>query len=154
MAPLDDRTDDRTGVRSDGQLATAISTMVVRVLRKHTGRGPTKSRTRLSDDLIWVVVEDALTHAERTLVAHGNAELVLRVRQAFQDIMGAELIAGVEALSNRTVSAFFSDNTLDPDIAVEFFLLAPRAGGDRPQRRPGVADAWHTSDPLVPPKGC
>lgn len=145
--------DDRTDVKRHGQLATAISTMVVRVLRKHTGRGPTKSRTSLSDDLIWVVVEDTLTHAERTLVAHGKAELVLRVRQAFQDIMGAELIAGVEALSNRTVTAFFSDSTLDPDIAVEFFLLAPRAGGDGRERRPGVADAWDTSDPLLRPKG-
>src|ERR1700680_2587095 len=111
MAPPDDRTDDRTVVKTDGQLATAISTMVVRVLRKHTGRGPTKSRTSLSDDLIWVVVEDTLTHAERTLVANGRAELVLRVRQAFQDIMSSELIAGVEALSTRTVTAFFSDNT-------------------------------------------
>jgi uncharacterized protein YbcI len=142
MAPPGDHID----VQSDGKLATAISTMVVRVLRKHTGRGPTKSRTRLSDDLIWVVVEDTLTHAERTLVANGRAELVLRVRQAFQDIMSAELIAGVEALSNRTVTAFFSDNTLDPDIAVEFFLLAPVTGAAGARRRPGVADAWRTSD--------
>src|ERR1700674_4473210 len=107
MAPPDDPTDDRTAQtepQSNGQLATAISTMVVRVLRKHTGRGPTKSRTKLSDDLIWVVVEDTLTHAERTLVANGKAELVVHVRQAFQDIMSAELIAGVEALSNRTVT--------------------------------------------------
>ena len=153
MAPPDDRTEDRTDVKTDGQLATAISTMVVRVLRKHTGRGPTKSRTSLSDDLIWVVVEDTLTHAERTLVANGKPELVLRVRQAFQEIMSAELIAGVEALSNRTVTAFFSDNTLDPDIAVEFFLLAPRAGGEDPRRRPGIADAWHASDALLRPKG-
>jgi uncharacterized protein YbcI len=142
MSPPDDRTD----VQTNGKLATAISTMVVRVLRTHTGRGPTKSRTSLSDDLIWVVVEDTLTHAERTLVANGKGELVLRVRQAFQDIMSAELIAGVEALSNRTVTAFFSDNTLDPDIAVEFFLLAPLAGAGGARRRPGVADAWHTSD--------
>jgi uncharacterized protein YbcI len=141
MSPPDDHTD----VQTDGKLATAISTMVVGVLRKHTGRGPTKSRTSLSDDLIWVVVEDTLTHAERTLVANGEAELVLRVRQAFQDIMSAELIAGVEALSNRTVTAFFSDNTLDPDIAVEFFLLAPPAAADGGRRRPGVADAWHAS---------
>lgn len=145
MAPPDDQTDDQTAQtepQTNGKLATAISTMVVRVLRKHTGRGPTKSRTNLSDDLIWVVVEDTLTHAERTLVANGKADLVVHVRQAFQDIMSAELIAGVEALSNRTVTAFFSDNTLEPDLAVEFFLLAPRAHG--PERRPGTADAWHT----------
>jgi uncharacterized protein YbcI len=117
-----------TDYQRDGQLATAISTMVVGVLREHTGRGPTKSRARISDELIWVVVQDTLTRAEHTLVANGQAELVLRAREAFQDIMRADLIAGVETLTGRSVTAFFSDNALDPDIAVELFLLAPRVG--------------------------
>jgi uncharacterized protein YbcI len=125
---------------TDGHLASAISTMVVRVMRTHTGRGPTKARTNLSDEVIWVVVENMLTHAERTLIAYGRTELVLRVRKSFQEIMRADLIAGVETLSGRTVSAFFSDNTLDPDVAVQLFLLAPQAGADDP--RPGNAAAW------------
>ena len=52
-------------VTSGNGLAVAISSMVVRVLRDHTGRGPTKSRTHMTEDLISVVVQDTLTHAEQ-----------------------------------------------------------------------------------------
>jgi hypothetical protein len=36
---------------SGGKLATAIATVVVKVLRQYTGRGPTKSRTYLNNEL-------------------------------------------------------------------------------------------------------
>jgi uncharacterized protein YbcI len=109
----------------DGRVALAISNMVVQVLREHTGRGPSKSRTHLNDNLISVVVEHTLTRAERTLVANGNTEIVLSARKALQETMREDLVAGVEALTGRTVSAFFSDSSIDPDIALESFLLAP-----------------------------
>ena len=111
----------------DGQLAVAISNMVVQVTRKHTGRGPDKARTHLSDELISVVLQDTLTRGERVLIASGESELVLRSRQALQEIMRGDLIAGIEELTGRTVIAFFGDNSLDPDIAIESFLLAPQA---------------------------
>jgi uncharacterized protein YbcI len=109
-----------------GRLAVAISSMVVRVLRDHTGRGPTKSRTHMTEDLISVVVPYPPTHAERTLVAHDKTDVVLAARRAFHDTMRAELIDGIEALTGRTVIAFFSDNAIDPDIALKSFLLAPQ----------------------------
>lgn len=111
-----------------GRLAVAISSMVVRVLRDHTGRGPTKSRTHMTEDLISVVVQDTPTHAERTLVANGKTEVVLAARRAFHDTMRAELVDGIEELTGRTVIAFFSDNAIDPDIALKSFLLAPQDG--------------------------
>ena len=46
-------------------------------------------------------------------------------RKALQETMRADLVAGVEALTGRTVSAFFSDNSIHPDIALESSLLAP-----------------------------
>jgi uncharacterized protein YbcI len=111
----------------DGQLAVAISNMVVQVTRKHTGRGPKKARTHLNDHLISVVLHDTLTHGERVLIASGESQLVGRSREALQQIMRADLIGGIEALTGRTVIAFFGDNSLDPDIAIESFLLAPQA---------------------------
>jgi uncharacterized protein YbcI len=141
--PSSDRTHTRTrhgltmaeaqppGESSGGQLAVAISNMVVQVLREHAGRGPTKSRTHVNDDLISVVVHGTLTRAEHTLITTGNKELVLRTREALQETMRADLIAGVEALTGRTVTAFFSDNLVDPDIALESFLLASEPAGDR-----------------------
>jgi uncharacterized protein YbcI len=110
---------------SDGQLATAIASMVVQVLREYTGRGPTRSRTYINDELISVVLQGTLTRAESVLVADGMSDLVLSNRRAFQSIMRADLIAGIEELTGRTVIAFLSDNSIDPDVKVKSFLLAP-----------------------------
>ena len=117
----------RTEHATDGKLATAISNMVVQSLRQYTGRGPTRSRTYIHDQLISVVLQGTLTRAERRLVADGKSELVLRTRKAFQGLMRADLVAGVEALTGRTVVAFLGSNSIDPDIDVESFLLAPDA---------------------------
>jgi uncharacterized protein YbcI len=110
-----------------GQLASAISNRVVRVLSDYTGRGPTRARTFLHDDLITVLVQDTLTKGERSLVEDGKSELVMTVRKEFQDTMERELVAGVQELTGREVVAFFSANHIDPDAAVESFLMAPRA---------------------------
>jgi uncharacterized protein YbcI len=115
-----------TTVQKDGQLAVAISTMVVRVIRKHTGRGPTKSRAHVSDELIAVVLQDTLSTAERTLIANGQTEVLYATRRAFRDTMRPDLVAGVEQLTGRTVTAFFCDHSFEPDIVLESFLLAPR----------------------------
>jgi uncharacterized protein YbcI len=120
----------RTEYASDGKLATAISNKVVQVLRQYTGRGPTRSRTYIHDQLISVVLRDTLTRAERRLVADGKSELVLRTRKAFQGLMRADLVAGVEALTGRTVIAFLDSHSIEPDINVESFLLAPEAGAE------------------------
>jgi uncharacterized protein YbcI len=111
----------------DGPLAASISTMVVGVLREHTGRGPEKARTHISDGLISVVVRGTLTRAEHTLIDGGRSDVVVRSRQALQEIMRVDLVSGIEALTGRTVIAFFSDSSLDADLAVESFLLAPLA---------------------------
>jgi uncharacterized protein YbcI len=62
----------RTEQASEGKLATAISNMVVQALRHYTGRGPTRSRTYIHDQLISVVLQGTLTRAERRLVADGK----------------------------------------------------------------------------------
>src|SRR3984893_13613687 len=125
--------------QGEGQLATAISTMVVRVLREHTGRGPTKSRTHLIDDLVCVVVQDILTRAEHTLVASGLTSLVLTARKALHDTMCEDLVAGVEAIPGRSVIACFSDNVFDPDMTLQAFLLAPQAGASRSRPSRSIA---------------
>lgn len=108
-----------------GQLASAISNAVVRVISDHTGRGPTRARTYLHDDLITVVVRDSLTRGERSLVDDGRAGMVLAMRKEFQEMMRGDLIASVEKLTGRVVIAFFSANHIEPDAALESFLLAP-----------------------------
>jgi len=120
-----------------GPLASAISNTVVRVISEYTGRGPTRARTYMHDDLITVVVQDTLTKGERSLVADGKSDLVLAMRKEFQDTMRRDLIAGVEDLTGRAVIAFFSANHIEPDAALESFLLAPRVDGAGAAGLPG-----------------
>ena len=114
-----------TQTRPDATPTAAISNHVVRLMREFTGRGPTKSKAYIQDDLVVVIVEDNLTKAERGLVRDGEAELVLSTRRAFQRTMRADLVMGVEEILDRTVVAFLSANHIDPDLAVETFVLAP-----------------------------
>jgi uncharacterized protein YbcI len=108
-----------------GAVAVKISNLVVQLFRTHTGRGPTKSRTSIEANLITVVLRDTLTSGERNLVADGQAELVAGLRRAYQRLMQDELIAGVEELTQRKVAALLSDNHVEPDVAVEVFVLEP-----------------------------
>ena len=115
-----------------GSKAAAISNHVVRTMSEYTGRGPTKARTYLNDDVVTVVLQDTLTKGERSLVSDALDDLVLTMRKAFQSTMRTELVTGVEDILGRTVAAFMSDNHIEPDVAVEVFLLAPLANGSRP----------------------
>jgi uncharacterized protein YbcI len=114
---------------STGTVAAAISSATVKLLHEYTGRGPTRARTYIDSDLISVVLQDTLTMGERSLVRDGQVELVIAERKAFQLTMGDQLIAAVERHSGRTVRAFLSDNHIDPDIAVESFVLEPSLDG-------------------------
>ncbi len=116
----------------EGRLAAAISNKVVRVITDYTGRGPTRARAYMQDDLVSVVVQDTLTKGERSLVQDGRAEVVMTMRKAFQDTMRDDLVAGIEELTGRKVLAFFSANHIGPDAALESFLLAPREDGHSP----------------------
>lgn len=116
---------DRADMPILGSKAAAISNMVVHLLNQYTGRGPTKARTQIHEDVVTVILRDTLTKAEHTLVANGHSDIVLSTRKTFQDTMGADLIAGVQEILGRDVIAFLSTNHIDPDIAVETFILAP-----------------------------
>ena len=58
--------------QQDGPLAAAISTTVVRALARTTGRGPTKARTTLGENGVFVVLQDSLTRGEQTLADAGE----------------------------------------------------------------------------------
>jgi uncharacterized protein YbcI len=100
-------------------------------MREYTGRGPTKARTYINEDLVTVVLQDTLTMGERSLVRDGEGDLVRASRKAFQRTMSTQMIAAVERHSGRSVFAFLSDNHIDPDVAVESFVLVPTAATAR-----------------------
>jgi uncharacterized protein YbcI len=118
-------TSAQTEPSSHGSKTAAISNHVVHTMNAYTGRGPTKARTHINDDVVTVVLKDTLTKGERRLVGDDHDELVLTMRKAYQDTMRHELINGIEQILGRKVTAFMSANHIDPDLAAEVFVLAP-----------------------------
>jgi len=106
-----------------------INTGAVRVLREYTGRGPTKARTTIGNDMIVTRLEDTLTRGERSLADSGKGDMVIDIRRCFQTTMRDELVAEIEKLTGRKVIAFMSDNHIEPDMGVEIFVLEPSGNG-------------------------
>jgi uncharacterized protein YbcI len=103
-----------------------ISTAAVQLLHEYTGRGPTQAKTSISDHLVTVLFADTLTKGERKLVDNGHSERVLELRHDFQNMMREDLVALVEENVHRKVIAFMSQNHVDPDLAIEVFVLEPQ----------------------------
>ena len=131
------------GVLRDGELALAISTAVVGELASTTGRGPMRAKTTLGDNAVFVVLQDTLTRGERNLVDAGESAAVLGLRRLWQKVMRESCSRRIAELTGRRVVGFMSDNHIDPDIAVEVFILEapervrasrPLAGSEDPVR--------------------
>jgi uncharacterized protein YbcI len=106
-----------------GELGAAISTAVVHMLAQRTGKGPTKAKTTLGENGVFIVLEDTLTKGERHLADAGESAAVLDIRRRWQRVMREEMTSRVEELTGRRVVGFMSDNHIDPDLAVEVFVL-------------------------------
>ena len=106
--------------RSDSE---QISADVVRVFKDYVGRGPTRARTYIAQDVVTCILADTLTQAEHSLIESGNGEDVRAIRRKFQSTMRKDLIAIVETRLRRKVVAFMSDHSLNPDMAAETFVL-------------------------------
>src|SRR5215212_2242755 len=104
--------------------AAEISAQAVQVVREYTGRGPTKAKTMINEDVVTVLLADTLTKGERRLAENGHAERIIELRHDFQEVMREDLIAIVERQLERKVIAFMSQNHINPDFAVEVFVLA------------------------------
>ena len=98
---------------TNGSLYAAISNAIVGVVHEYTGRGPTRARTSIRDDVVLVVLQETMLKAERSLVADNKAELVAQMRRSFQQTMRADMSAAVSELTGRDVIAFMSDSHLE-----------------------------------------
>jgi uncharacterized protein YbcI len=83
-------------------------------------------------DYIICFLEEIYTPVERTLIDAGRFDAVQRTRSAFQDTMREKFSAAVENLAGRRVVGFLSQVHVDPDLAVETFILEPTSDGADP----------------------
>jgi uncharacterized protein YbcI len=110
---------------SGGELNAAITRELIRIHTAAIGRGPRKSYSFHSGDTLITVMLGVLTRAEQTLVSYKEGDAVLAMRRLSQRAMAEEMKAVVARLTGRDVLAFMSDNHIDPDMAVQVFILAP-----------------------------
>lgn len=113
-----------TSTASRGQLAAAISNAIVGIHSKHYGKGPTKAKTYLIDDMVVCVMQDVFTTVERTLIDSGNGAMVRTVRETFQATMRHEFTDAVQQITGREPRAFLSQIDWEADISMEVFLLS------------------------------
>ena len=117
-------TEDRP---TSGSLAASISNAIVRIAAENTGRGPTKARSSVRDDLVVVLMQDTLTKGERNLRKAGESDLVAQTRVGYQKAMRDDFVEAIQTLTQRNVIAFMSANHMDPDMSAQLFVLEPAA---------------------------
>jgi uncharacterized protein YbcI len=108
-----------------GDVRTEISDGIVALLKEFYGRGPERTKTYVSDDLVVCVLRGGFTRVEQTLLEGGHGEDVIRQRMAFQRVMRHRFEQVVEHATGRKVIGFMSGNHQDPDMICEVFVLAP-----------------------------
>jgi uncharacterized protein YbcI len=115
---------DDSGQRSVGEMRALISNEIVRLQAEYYGKGPTRAKTYIVEDLVVVVLEESFTRAEKTLVERGEREAVEHIRRRFQQQMADSFTSVVEQATGRKVKTFLSETNVQQDVSVETFLLA------------------------------
>ena len=102
-----------------------ISTGLVQLHSRYYGKGPTKAKTHMVDDTVVCILRGGFTTVERTLLDTGEVESVYQMRRSFQQAMEENFRLIVEETTGRNVIAYMSSIHVDPDLAVELFVLEP-----------------------------
>jgi len=110
--------------QAQGETRAMISREIVRLQAEYYGKGPTKAKTYMVDDLVVVVLEESFTRAEKTLAERGEREAIQHIRRRFQQQMAENFIGVVEQATGRKVKVFLSETDIEHDVSVETFLLA------------------------------
>ena len=106
-----------------GDVRTQISNGLVALLREYYGRGPERTRTYVSDDLVVCLLRGGFTRVEQTLLESGHGGDVIRQRMVFQDVMRHRFEEVVQQATGRKVIGFMSGNQQEPDMICEVFVL-------------------------------
>jgi uncharacterized protein YbcI len=107
-----------------GATRATISKEIVRLQAEYYGKGPTKAKTYIVEDLVVVVLEETFTRAEKTLAERGERDAIEQVRRRFQQQMADKFTNVVEQATGRKVRVFMSETNVEHDVSVEMFLLA------------------------------
>jgi uncharacterized protein YbcI len=102
-------------------MRATISNEIVRLQAEYYGKGPTRAKTYIVEDLVVVVPEESFTRAEKSLAERGERDAIEHIRRRFQQQMADDFTSVVEQATGRV---FLSETNIDQDVSVETFLLA------------------------------
>jgi len=117
----------RAAQRRDS-LPGRIAHAMVGMKKDFYGKGPTKAKTFINDEYVFVVMEGGLTRNEEVLLAAGQVDLVRSYRLRFQEAMTDTTIGAIEEILGRKVLTYHSQILFDPARAIEIFVLDPAEG--------------------------
>jgi uncharacterized protein YbcI len=120
--------------QSGASLLSSISREMVKAMKTYYGRGPTKAKSYLMDDLLLIVMRGGITEAEKTLLDAGESDAVRAFRQRFENVMCERLVGTIEQLTDRKVLTYQSQVLFDPPTVIEVFIF------DKPLERPAVEE--------------
>ena len=124
-----------------GGVLSQISTEMVQAMKQHYGKGPVSAKSYLVDDLLFVVMRDMITQAERTMLDAGRTDTVRDFRQQFENEVAETLTRLVERVTGRRVVNYQSQVLFDPDITVEIFVFDDHGSGDDGAEQAATAPA-------------
>jgi uncharacterized protein YbcI len=118
-----------------------ISTQMVRTMKEYFGTGPTKVKSYLMDDLLFVVMRGGVLKVEETLLQSGEEDAVREFRQRFENEMTDRLTYLVEQLTGRKVINYQSQVMFDPHMVVEMFVFEqPASQREREETAKSIAE--------------
>lgn len=114
---------------------------VVHIHKRFYGKGPTKARAHLSEDLLTVVLEGGFTRGEETLRRGGHEDEVLRSRLAMKRSVEGVFCDAVEDAVGRPVRSFMSACDPAGGVQVEVFVLEPLSQSSGSEQSAGYRDS-------------
>lgn len=122
--------------RTVGEVLATITDGLVALHTRSYGKGPTAAKTYYMGDAVVTFLWEGFTRVEETLIATGRGETVALLRRSLQAAMEEEFTAIVEEATGRDVIAFMSQVHVEPNLAADVFLLAPREPPDFQEIQP------------------
>lgn len=110
--------------KSTGQVEAAISEAMIKFEREYMGRGPTRTRTHLLDDMVVVRLEGVLTPAEQQLAREPQGvKLLKEVRCNLLEGAREKLKQMILELTGRDVISMHSDISAKTGERIIVFTL-------------------------------
>ncbi|OLE37625.1 MAG: hypothetical protein AUG48_04010 [Actinobacteria bacterium 13_1_20CM_3_68_9] len=109
----------------NGAASARITSALVSLRKRYTGKGPPRARTYMVEDLVVCVSSEWLTVQEKNLRDIGKEEQVRHVREWIHRRMRQEAVRAVESITGRRVGSLMSQLDVDRDLQIDSFLLEP-----------------------------